>query len=378
MDYDFNDQEKTFLDQIRDLTQGLAREHHLESGDTDKAAGNLRATLERLALTPYLKAQLEEKDMDAPGFAALMAAMEILAATSPSLFLSVESSTRIFGRLVGAWGDEAARNRWLLPLTQGRLIGAVALSESAMNVENDPLATCGRAQGDRIIISGCKQYVVNAPAADWIAVAGQAEEKPALFLVEKGTAGLRIGDRVDTLGYDDVLIAPIELDDCAIPRTQVIWPEDEKEMIGRLRMWENQVLMAASLGMMRASFESARDYAKAHKTGGKPIITFQEVGFKLSEMLTLLQTAELYAFRAAWTAEARPKEAESLTWCAKVFCSESAETVAGQALQILAGSGLKRGHAAERAYRGAKYNQIAGTSTEIARVRIGDQAMGWL
>jgi alkylation response protein AidB-like acyl-CoA dehydrogenase len=127
---------------------------------------------------------------------------------------------------------------------------------------------------------------------------------------------------------------------------------------------------------MKTAFESARSYAKSHKTGGKPIIAFQEIGFKLSEMLTLFQTSQLFAYRTAWTAEKDPKEAESLTLCAKVFCTESAEQVACEAMKILGGAGYVAGNAVEQAFRCAKYGQIAGTSTEIARVKIGDTALG--
>jgi len=127
---------------------------------------------------------------------------------------------------------------------------------------------------------------------------------------------------------------------------------------------------------MKAAFEAARDYAKAHKSGGKPIIAYQEVGFKLAEMLTLFQTSQLFAYRAAWGADENPKDADSLTLSAKVFLTESAEKVASFALQILAGSGYQAGNAAERAFRCSKYLQIAGTSTEISRVKIGDAAMG--
>ena len=118
-------------------------------------------------------------------------------------------------------------------------------------------------------------------------------------------------------------------------------------------------------------------YAKTHKSGGKPIIAYQEVAFKLSEMLTLQQTSQLFAYRTAWTLETSPKEAESLMWCAKVFCTEAAEKVSGYSLQILAGSGFISGNPSETAYRCAKYGQIAGTSTEISRVKIGDAALGY-
>ena len=130
--------------------------------------------------------------------------------------------------------------------------------------------------------------------------------------------------------------------------------------------------------MMSSSVTAATDYAKTHQSGGKPVIAYQEVGFKLSEMLTLYQTAQLYAYRAAWIADDDPKAADVLTLCAKVFCTEAAETVAGKALQILSAAGYRSGSPAEQAYRCAKYGQIAGISTEIARVKIGDAALGRL
>ncbi|MBI9085870.1 MAG: acyl-CoA dehydrogenase [Desulfobacterales bacterium] len=376
MDYDFSNGEKTFIEEIRTLIADLAKTRTLESGDPVQAESAIRSALDRLAPTGYLRAGF---DPDAPGQVALMAAMEAVAGVSPSLLLAMESSTRVFGRAVNTWGDDGVRSQWLVPLTQGRLLGAVALSELAMNVENDPLATEGHAEGSDLVISGHKQYVVNAPVADWIAVVGRIADAPAIFLVEKGTPGLSIDPPMETLGYDGAMIGALRLEGCRIPSDQALLPGiDARAMLDQLRMWENQVLIAASLGMMGASFEAARDYAKGHKSGGRPIIAYQEVGFKLSEMLTLLQTSQLYAYRTAWTTEKKPKEAASLTRCAKVFCSESAERVAGQALQILAGSGFRSGHAAERAYRGAKYNQIAGTSTEIARVNIGDEALGYV
>ena len=374
MDYDFSDGEKKFIETIQSLVTDLSKTLVLESKDPAVAEAAIRQGLRALSNTGYLGAGF---DPEAPGQAALLAAMETVAAVSPSLLLSVESSTRIMGRAVATWGDQRAAQRWLTPLTKGALLGAVALSEAVLNVENQPLATEAVRTGQDLVVTGAKQYVVNAPMADWIAVVGRLDGGPAIFMVEKGQAGLVIEPAMDTLGYDGVCIGSLRLDGCVIPDDQVMLPGDEKAMLELLRMWENQILIAASLGMMRASFEAARDYAKSHQSGGRPIIAYQEVGFKLSEMLTLVQTSQLLAYRSAWTMDQKTKDALSLVRCAKVFCSETAERVAGQALQVLAGSGFRSGHAAERAYRSAKYNQIAGTSTEIARVLLGDEALGY-
>jgi alkylation response protein AidB-like acyl-CoA dehydrogenase len=200
--------------------------------------------------------------------------------------------------------------------------------------------------------------------------------KSAIFMVQKGTEGLIIEERMSLVGYDGMAVSGIRLDNCLVDAANVIGPFDNKDIAAQVRMWENQVLIGASLGLMKASFEAARDYAKSHKSGGKPIIAYQEVGFKLAEMLTLFQTSQLFAYRAVWNAMNNPKDADSFILCSKVFLTESAEQVASAALQILAGSGYRAGNAAERAFRCSKYLQIAGTSTEISRVKIGDAAMG--
>ncbi len=100
------------------------------------------------------------------------------------------------------------------------------------------------------------------------------------------------------------------------------------------------------------------------------------IGFKLSEILTLYQTSQLFAFRSAWTYEKDQKQGDSLIDCAKVFCTEAAENVSSMALQILSGEGFLYGNVAEQAYRCSKFGQIAGRSTELSRVRIGDHALG--
>jgi alkylation response protein AidB-like acyl-CoA dehydrogenase len=374
MNFDFSDKEKAYVDQVREAMTSFAGERDLESGDLSAIRGNLAEALSVLAPLGYQKIGVSGEDEPVSGTLALMAAMEQLSAISPSVFLSVEMSSRLFGRIVNRWDSAGDRTPLVKQLMAGEVVGAVALSESAMNVENEPLATVGTREGDRIVVNGTKNYVVNGPLADWFAVAGRLDGQTVIFLVERETPGLVLTERVATMGYAGLAIGGLELDACRLPESRVV----QKLDLVTLKRWENQILIAAALGMMAGSFETAKTYAKTHRSGGKPVIAYQEVGFKLSEMLTLYQTAQLYAYRAAWTADADPKVADVLTLCAKVFCTEAAETVAGKALQVLAGEGFRSGGAAEQAYRCAKYGQIAGVSTEIARVKIGDAALGRL
>ncbi len=307
----------------------------------------------------------------------LVVNQEQLAALAPALFLSVEVSIRIFGRLVARFGTEDQKNGVLPGLISGKRMGAVALSENSMNIENDALNTTGVSSTDGFRVAGSKGHVINAPIADWIAVAGKmdGQEGSAFFLMQKKSKGLFIGERLSTLGYEGVPISPIRLKDASVPATHVI--HMDSAALQTVRMWEDQVLTAASLGLMRRSFDAALEHAKTHKSGGKPIVAYQEVGFKLAEMLTLFQTAQLLAYRAAWMSESEDREADVLAHSAKVFCAESAEKISSDALQILGGKGYVRGNPVEAGYRDAKYIQIAGTSTEISRMKIGDRVLGY-
>ncbi len=372
MNFDFTRDENDFFQKVRGLfdTESLRDLARLDRKDIAEIRGTTLQWLKSLAEAGYLAPGLD----NGQNSVTLVAAHERLAAISPSLFLSVEVSTRIFGRLVAGFGTPDQKHQILSDLENGTLIGTVALSESAMNIENDPLDTTGIASDGGFRVSGSKGHVVNAPIADWIAVAGNIDREDGIvfFLVKKGSEGLFIGDRFSTLGYEGAAISAIHLDGAPVSPEYVVHPPAGSDALRAVRLWEDQILTAASLGLMRRAFDGAVDYAKTHRTGGKPIIAYQEVGFKLAEMLTLLQTAQLLAYRAACMSESAEKEAGILASCAKVFCAESAEKVASYALQVLGGKGCLRGNPAEEGYRNAKYLQIAGTSSEISRMKIAD------
>lgn len=374
MNFDFSDQEKASFKKLDDALDACLEDREPdEAMDLDTTKNTLREGLRCLAETDYLDFGLSKEALG--DTTTMIAAMEKLAARTPSMFLAVEASTRLFGRAVATWGDEAQKTRWLEPLREGVLVGALGLSESTNNVINEPLETHGERQGEDVLVTGHKGAVINGSIADWIAVAGQLDDGVALFLVPQGAEGLTIGERQRTTAFCGALFNAVDLEACRIPAEQVVGPIPQEALITTLRSWEDQLFTAASLGLMQTALAAARTHAKTHKTGGKPIIAFQEISFKLAEMLTLTQTAQLLAYRAAWAADASPDEAAVLADSAKVFCSESAETVTSEAMQILGTNALLEPNPVARAFACAKLLQVAGTSSEIARVRLGDDAI---
>lgn len=369
MNFDFGEKELSIATKIRDLfgpdsKDFLARG---ESRDLQQTRDSLLQWMKLLGQAGYLDLGLQ----DGKNSVALVATRESLAAVAPSLFLSVEVSTRLFGRLISVYGTSDQKAALLPALREKRLIGAVGLSEAGMNIESS-LETLAVPEGPDFLVSGAKGHVVNAPIADWIAVAGKLNDRLAFFLLKADSEGLCIGRRLPTLGYDGVTISPLSLQNCPVSSGNILGPFEDDEPLRKVRTWEDEILTAASLGLMRSALDSASEYARAHTSGGKPIIAYQEIGFKLAEMLTLFQTAQLLAYRAAWMAETGDREAETLIHCAKVFCTESAEKLASASMQVLGQHGYAQGNPAEEGYRNAKYLQIAGTSTEISRVKIGD------
>ncbi len=374
MDFDFSEAEIAFCEKLKGLLgsvpeKGLSR---FEKDKVQESRKGLLDWLEKLAGVDYLSLGMD------PGSHAvtLTAAQEELAALDPSLFLAAEVSARIFGRLLAVYGTPEQKEKILPGVTGGRLIGAVGLSEGGMNIENEPLGTRGVKSDTGLLVSGTKAHVVNAPVADWFAVAGNFEQGPAFFLMENGHEGLSLSPGFTMTGYRGVAVSTLTLEKAPVPPDRVIGPFKDDQRFKTVRSWEDQILTAAGLGVMKAAYETARNHAKTHMSGGKPIIAYQEVGFKLSEMLTLFQTAQLLAYRAAWMVEAGQREAPVVAHCAKVFCAESAEKVASEALQILGAQGCLQGNPAEEGYCNAKYLQVAGTSTEISRMKIGDGVLG--
>lgn len=373
MNFDLGEKELSVAARIKDLfgTESKGFPVRWESRDLQETRDSLLQWLKRLGQAGYFDLGLR----DGKNSAALVATRESLAALAPSLFLSLEVSTRLFGRLISVYGTSDHMDSFLPAVQEGRLIGAVGLSEAGMNIEGS-LETLAVPTGPDFLVSGAKGHVVNAPVADWIAVAGKTRGRLAFFLLRADSEGLSIGPRLSTSGYDGVAISPLSLKNCPVSSRRCLGPFEDDEPLRKVRFWEDEILTAASLGLMRRALDSALEYARVHKSGGKAIIAYQEIGFKLAEMLTLLQTAQLLAYRAAWMAETGDPEAELLGHCAKVFCAESAEWITSASMQVLGQHGYQRGHPAEEGFRNAKYLQISGTSTEISRVKIGDGVLG--
>jgi alkylation response protein AidB-like acyl-CoA dehydrogenase len=368
MNFELDEQELILLDKIKTLISegGLLVPEAIEDAPPKEVEAALRPCLKRLAETGYLSTAVGHAKKGE--LVSLLAAHKELARSSQVLLFATE-----LGRMVCGWiadhGNESQQQR-LAPITSGDHIAAVAVSESVA------IRTEAAKSGDEYILNGDKTQVSLAPMADLFAVCARTDQGLAVFLVPQSAAGLEVGPRIRTLGYDALCTSPLRFNDVHIPADNMIGPLSEEDLVGDLRAAEDRAMIAASLGIMGLCLEEATHYANTPKeAGAKPPAGYQIVRFTLAEMLTLTQTAEILANRAIAAIAENDREAGSLLLCAKVFATESACTVSQQALQIMASSGYQRPNPVERAFRNARLGPIVGHTSEVARMSIADHIL---
>lgn len=305
----------------------------------------------------------------------LVAVQEELAKISGSFFLSVEVTARIFGGLIRGYGNSEDLDAIARAVERGALVGAVAVTEPPEQRETGTGQTTAWEDGSHYIVTGKKDFVTNGPIADYVAVSADVGGRLAVIVVKVGLPGVVIGSRMKTLGYDAMAVSDLELKQARVPKSFVLGPFTDQGALEFLLITEDLTITMASVGLMQRVVAAARKYSEVHKRSGKPILAHQEVRFKLAEMMTLYQTSQLLAFRAAWLHSVSYSEAPVVMRCAKVFSAEASERVAAMGMQIMAGRGYVRGNVMERAYRDAKYAALAGTTSERARMAIADELL---
>lgn len=375
MDFDWTKEQREVADRVAAVfDEKLAQDiEALEKADTATLRARTLEVLGNLSPTGYLS--LGVGPQGAARSLALAAAREIPARVSASLFYAIETSARAFGGLVEGFGSPNARELLTPLLASGVAIGAMAISEEEIPDQGGAPGATASATDSGFTVTGAKSYVTNGPIADWFAVSAPVESRPAFFFIPRDAAGLALSPRMETLGYRGAAVCSLELDHISVPHDFTVGPFEDSVAHDHLRGVTDMTLVEASVGLMHRAVTAAKTISASKCRGGKPVSNFQENRFKLAEMVTLYQTSQLLAYRAAWMREAGDPESATLARCAKVFTAEASERVASLAMQTAAGAGFLSGNTVERSFRDAKFAAIAGTTSELARMAIADDLL---
>ena len=280
-----------------------------------------------------------------------------------------------------AFGTEAQKKKYLIPLCKGEKLGAFGLTEPNAGSDAGGTETTAVDKGDYYLLNGGKIFITNAPKADTYVVF--AVTTPDIgthgisaFIVEKGWKGFEFGDHYDKLGIRSSSTAELIFNDVKVPKENLLGKEGEGFKIAMATLDGGRIGIAAqALGIAQGAFEQAVDYAKERVQFGKPIGFQQAISFKIADMATKLRTARLLVYSAAELKEAHePYGLESAM--AKQYASDIALEVTNDALQIFGGTGYLKGMEVERMYRDAKITTIYEGTNEIQRIVIASHILG--
>jgi butyryl-CoA dehydrogenase len=273
------------------------------------------------------------------------------------------------------YGTEAQKQRWLVPLAKGELLGAFCLTEPQAGSDASALRTTARRDGDGYVLDGVKQFITsgrNGDLAIVVAVTDKAAGKRGMsaFVVPTDAPGYVVARLEDKVGQHSSDTAQINLDGCRIPLDHRIGEEGEGYRIALSALEGGRIGIAAqSVGMARSAFDVALAYAKERQSFGSAIFDHQAVGFRLAECATQLEAARQLIWHAAALRDAgRPCLKEAAM--AKLFASEIAERVCSVAIQTLGGYGYLSDFPVERIWRDVRVCQIYEGTSDVQKLII--------
>jgi alkylation response protein AidB-like acyl-CoA dehydrogenase len=265
-------------------------------------------------------------------------------------------------------GTEEQRQRWLPRLaSEDGCLAAIAFTEPGAGSDVASLQASARRDGGGYVLNGEKCYVTNGGIAELTIVFARLDTGISAFVLEAGDPGVSAGRKEPKLGLRSSYTGSILLEDARVPADRLLGEEGEGFAIAMDFFLHSRPQVAASaVGIARAAFEYATDYANERHAFGKPLIAKQGVSFKLADMAMQIEASRLLVWRAAAALESGG-EAGLLGSYAKAFAADTAMSVTTDAVQILGGAGIMRDHPVEKWLRDAKVLQIVEGTSEIQR-----------
>ncbi len=298
------------------------------------------------------------------------------ACASTGVIMSVNNSLYCFP--VMAFGTHEQKIKYLKPVAGGEFLGCFGLTEAGAGSDPAGMRTTAVPDGEAWIINGEKKFITNGNVSRYAVIAAVTEKGKGYkgissFVVDlENTPGYSLGRVEEKLGINASGTAELVFDNARVPKDALLGnPGDGfKQMLTTLDGGRVGIASQA-IGIGRAVLEESLEYAKTREQFGKAIATFQAIQWKLADMATELDAAELLTLKAAWL-EDHHLPHEKAAAMAKMFASDAAMKASIEGVQILGGYGYCREYPMERHMRDAKITQIYEGTNEIMRIVIAN------
>jgi butyryl-CoA dehydrogenase/short/branched chain acyl-CoA dehydrogenase len=322
----------------------------------------------------------EEYGGQAGTFFQAVLAVEELSAVDPSAGVIVDVQNTICNNALMRWATTEQKAKYL-PRLASNTVASYALSEAGSGSDAFAMATRAEDHGDHFLLTGRKLWITNAAEAGFYLLFANAKPEAGYkgvtaFLIERQFPGFQVGKKEDKLGIRASSTCELILDNCRVPRENVMGEVGQGYKIAIETLNEGRIAIGAQMiGLARAALEYSIAYAKERKQFGKTISEFQGIQFDLAKMATEIEAARLLVYNAARLRDAGlPFLTEAAM--AKYYSSEVAEKAASKAVEVHGGVGFTRDYPVEKLYRDAKIGKIYEGTSNIQLVTIARKLLG--
>mgnify|MGYP000536601635 CR=1 FL=1 len=292
-----------------------------------------------------------------------------------SIGLSLAAHNSLCTNHILAFGNEEQKQKWIPKLATGEHIGAWGLTESNTGSDAMRMQVVATKDGDDWVINGAKNWITHGLSGDVAVVIVRTGEKGdshgmSAFIVERGTPGFSAGKKENKLGMRASETTELIFDNCRVSNSQLIGKEGEGFIQAMKVLDGGRISIGAlGLGIAKGAYLAALKYSKEREQFGKPISPHQAIAFKLADMATKIEAAELLLNQAA-DLKNKGKKLITESAMAKLYSSEIAVEVANEAVQIFGGYGYTKDFPVEKFYRDAKLCTIGEGTSEIQKLVI--------
>jgi len=380
VDFHFTDEQNHLRRSIREFAEGEIAPHVMEWDEVSHFPIEIMPKLAEMGLLGIIFP--EQYGGAGLGYIDYVIAIEELSRIDGSVGIIVAAHNSLCSNHIFKFGSEAQKQKYLVPLAQGKKIGAWSLTEPEAGSDAGGTRTTATRGSNNWVINGAKTFTTNGHYAD-VCVAMAVTDKSkashgiSAFIIEKGTPGFKPGKKENKLGLRASDTSEVIFSDCRVPGENLLGDEGEG-FTGSLKILDGgRISIAAlALGMAQGALDAAVNYAKQRKQFGQPISEFQAIQFKLADMATEVEAARLLVYQAAWLADRKDVRFTRESSMAKLFASEVGVRVANECVQIHGGYGFIKDYPAEKFYRDVKLCTIGEGTSEIQKLVIARQLLG--
>jgi alkylation response protein AidB-like acyl-CoA dehydrogenase len=378
MNFDLTEDQRQIKASVREFAEGEIAPHVREWDDAQHFPTELLPKLAEQGVMGVIFP--EEYGGAGLGYVEYVAIIEELSRVDGSVGISVAAHNSLCSNHIFMFGTEEQKQKFLVPLAQGKKLGAWGLTEPSAGSDASGTRTMAVKKDGGWLVNGAKNFITHAIHGD-ICVAMASTDRAlrskgiTAFIFEKGTRGFSPGKKEDKLGLRASETASVIFEDCFIPDGNRLGAEGLGFIQAMQVLDGGRISIAAlALGIAQGAYESAVRYSKERQQFGKPIAEFQAIQFKLADMATQLDAARLLTYRAAYLKDEGRKVTKESSM-AKLYASEVSVKICEEAIQIHGGYGYTKDYPPEKYWRDSKLCTIGEGTSEIQRLIIAKQIL---